>query len=174
MKSGVTVTKDRVLDLLKAVRELRKTRVLVGIPDSTAERDPEPGEPNKMEPTEAQIGYWMEFGVPSQNVPARPFLVPGVQKAMNKIIPEMNKAAEGALRGDTAKVDAAITRIGEFAVTSVKEGILNGVPPPLAPATLARRRARGSTRETPLVDTGAFLNSITYVVTKTGSGTRRK
>jgi hypothetical protein len=58
-------------DVIEAISQLSNKDVLVGIPDSAPERTDTPI-------TNAQIGYVMETGSPAHNVPARPFLVPGV------------------------------------------------------------------------------------------------
>jgi hypothetical protein len=57
--------------------------------------------------------------------------------------------------------------LGQQMVSDVNQTVRSGagVPPPLKPATIARK---GSSR--PLVDTGRLLSAITWVVTLAGRG----
>ena len=65
-----TVKSDRTRTVFDGIRSALKMEVLVGIPDSSADRAPSPGEKNP--PNNALVGYWNEFGVPEKNIPARP------------------------------------------------------------------------------------------------------
>ena len=161
----VTVTKDRTKEILEAVKALTSKEVLVGVPEASAERDPEPGETEKP-PSNSEIGYWQEFGVPEKNIPARPFLIPGVESALERIIPRLKRAGVQALEGDVSKVDAQFTAVGLMAVSAVQQKIVDGPFVPLAPLTLAKRKARGRTGEKPLLDTGALRQAQTFVVAK--------
>lgn len=150
----------------KAIKELAGKRLLVGIPQ---DKDPRPGEPIG----NAGLGFIHEFGSPAVNIPPRPFLIPGVESAMPQITRELRAAAVAALDGKSA--DQGLGRAGIIAVRTVQARIAAGIPPPLAPATVARRRIRtpGSSyrrRATtpadviPLIDTGQMLRSITWVI----------
>ena len=158
----VTVTKDHLDEVLKSVRDLTKSRALIGVPDVNAGRDDD-------EPiSNAEIGYIMETGSPSQNIPPRPHLIPGVEGARDKIANHLAVGARKALGGDGGAVDIALHRAGLEGSTAVKRKIDEGPFEPLAPRTLQARKARGRTGEKPLIDTGQYRNSITYVVRKKG------
>lgn len=156
----VKITKDRLPDLLKAIRDLTSKEVLVGIPDTAAGRDGDGPISN------AEIGYLMETGSPSQNIPERPHLVPGVQVAREKIERRMKAGAEAALSGKSADIDATLTAVGITAENAVKAKITEGPFAALSPKTLAKRRAKGRTGEKPLIDTGQYRRTITHVVRK--------
>ncbi|MGO4738642.1 hypothetical protein AB4099_18990 [Bosea sp. 2KB_26] len=158
---SLKVTKDRVPDLLRAVRDLTKSEVLVGIPDAEAGREDGPI-------SNAEIGYLMETGSPSQNIPERPFLVPGVESARERIEKRMRSAGEAALAGRRDDVSTAFEKAGIEASSAVKAKISDGPFTPLSPKTLAKRRARGRAGEKPLIDTGQLRRAITYVVRKKG------
>lgn len=158
---SLKVTKDRTNDVLKAMAGLTKNHVLVGIPDSTPERD-------DGEMSNAQLGYIHEFGSPAQNIPARPFLVPGVNDAKSAVAKQMEAGIKKTLTGDKSAADKALHAAGLTAENAAKAKINSNVPPPLSPRTLAQRRARGVTRENTLVDTGQLRNSITYVIRPKG------
>lgn len=163
----LTITRDIWPSVLKATEGLAKTEVLVGIP---GEEDP------REDATigNAAIGYIHEFGAPAANIPARPFLEPGVRGALDQIGDILQKGAEAAMNGDKQTSTQSLDAAGFTAVNGVIERIRSNIPPPLAPATIRRRRTRtpGSTYRrqaataadvTALIDTGQLLHSITYV-----------
>lgn len=155
----VKITKDRVPALLKAVRDLVKQEVLVGIPAENAGRDDEAPINN------AELGYLHEYGAPAANIPPRPFLVPGVQGAEGKFTPHLKAAAQAAISGESGKVSQGLARAGIVASTSVKRKIDQGPFAPLKPETIRRK---GSDK--PLLDTGQMRNAVTSVVRKKGEG----
>lgn len=155
-------TKSNTAQFRKALELLLKREVLVGIPAANAARDPEPGETTTA--TNALIGYVMEYGSPAQNIPARPFLHPGVANAREGIELHMKKAGQLALRGKQDEIGQELEKVGLIAAASVQKKITDGPFQPLKPATLAARRRRGRTGDRPLVDTGQLRRAITYIV----------
>lgn len=172
MKSGVTLTKDNSADLNRALAALTKTQVLVGFPSSGKERDPEPGE--LAQPmTNAALAYIHNNGSPAANIPARPFMEPGVASAQGDITGVYAKAAKAALdRPANAEsiVDAAHHRVGLTAQDAIQSKIEAGIPPALAASTMAaRKRKHGADASaTPLIDTAQMKNAVTYVLRPKG------
>ena len=164
----MAVTKDGVPALMASIKALTKDRVLVGIPAEKADREPDPSDP-KPDLNNAEIGYLNEFGAPEQNLPARPHLVPGIQRALPKIEEAYKAAATKALGGDQAAVKSAETKVGFIATSSVKLLIAEGLSPPLSEATLDERKRRGVTRTNPLQDTGQYRNNIDFVIRPAGT-----
>lgn len=155
------VVKDNVAAVLAAIQGLVSRQVLVGIPSAKAERqNDEPGEPIN----NAQLGYIHEFGSPQANIPARPFLLPGVEMVEDKVADRLQKAAKAAIKGDSNKVEAELHAAGLAAQAGARFQLNSGEHEALAPSTVAARRRRGRTGDKPLVDTGQLRNSITYVV----------
>lgn len=153
---------DRLKEVLQSISGLVDKQVLVGIPDSAPERkDDEPL-------SNAAIGYIQETGSPANNLPARPFLVPGVASAEEKTVPQLQKAVEAALDGDLPRAEKRMASAGLAAQSSVRAKINSGIAPQLKASTLAARRRRGRTGTVPLIDTGQLRNSITYVIRKKG------
>lgn len=149
---------DRLKEVLQSISGLVDKQVLVGIPDSAPERkDDEPL-------SNAAIGYIQETGSPANNLPARPFLVPGVASAEEKTVPQLEKAVEAALDGDLPRAEKRMASAGLAAQNSVRAKINSGIAPQLKASTLAARRRRGRTGTVPLIDTGQLRNSITYVI----------
>ncbi|RRA01906.1 hypothetical protein [Burkholderia cepacia] len=187
----VKMTKDNLDAVLKSISSLVQRQVLVGVPDSTAGRKDE-GEPI----SNAEIGYIMETGSPANNVPARPHLVPGVEDALPRVTPQLQRGVSAALNGNLDKVEQALGAAGTLSVSSVRLRIRNNIPPPLAPSTVAnryrQRRTKGPRKAEkdyaalidagaqaagvslaeiqsaagiiPLINSGEYLKSITYVV----------
>lgn len=152
----VTITKDLLPTVLKRVRDLTNQRVLIGIPQAENARDD--GSPIG----NAAIGYIQEHGDPERNLPARPFLMPGVQAVQDKSIARLRKAGEAALLGGDPIPQ--MTAAGLEAEASVKNMITNIIPPPLSARTLAERKAAGFQGETPLIRTAQLRNAITHVI----------
>jgi hypothetical protein len=155
-------TTSHTAQFRKALDGLLKREVLVGIPASNAARDPEPGESPAA--TNALIGYVHEYGSPAKNIPARPFLHPGIADARADIEVHMKKAGQMALAGKMDEISQELEKVGLIAQVSVQRKITEGPFEPLAPATLAARRARGRTGTNPLLDTGQLRRAISYIV----------
>jgi len=153
---AISVKTDRIPEMLKAVENLTKKEVLVGIP-AGADR-PNDGPPN------ALLGYVHEFGSPARNIPPRPFLHPGIRSAQAQIEAAFRKGADAALDGDEKAGDVALNSAGLIGMTAAKKMITSGSFTPLKPATIAARRRKGFFSEKPLVVTGSLINSITYVI----------
>ena len=151
---------DRLQEVVKAIDALVKKEVLVGIPDGSPDRSD--GEPI----SNAAIGYIQETGSPINNIPARPFLVPGVADVQDKVAAQLGKGAGAALDGDLEAAVRQMGAAGMIASGSAKNKINSNIQPALAESTLEARRRRGVTRENTLVDTGSLRNAITYVIRK--------
>lgn len=182
-KSLVT---DNLPALMRSLADLVKRDVLVGVPESTAARD---GTINN-----ATLAYIHDNGSPASNIPARPFMVPGIRGAQDRIAGRLKGAAFAALDGKPAIVEQQLTAAGVAAVSGIRGVIRAGIDPALSPATVAARRhsrqassmrkgektylahiasgmgaaeAQSAAGITPLVNTGALRASITYLIRKT-------
>lgn len=176
-----TIVQDHMAKVLRDIRNLVKREVMVGVPSNKVGRL-EKGETIN----NATIGYIMEYGSPAKNIPPRPHLIPGIAAAKPAIIERFEKAAQAALQGDVAETDRQLSAAGMLAASSVKALITAGLSPALADATLAsrvrrNRAAKGAAAELarraqgaapasdlakPLIESGQYRNSITYVLKK--------
>lgn len=163
-KPGVKMTYDRVPQVQAMMEGLSASRVLVGIPADDAARKPEPGE--KVDINNATIAYIMENGSAAANIPARPFLIPGVSDARDRIAGIFRSGLQKVAAGLDPDIDRTLHRVGLVAQASVRNKINTGPLAPLAPATLRARRRRGRTGEKPLIDTGQLKNAVNYVVAR--------
>ena len=184
MNIKITNGIDKIDAIFKSLDKLKEKDVLVGIPsDNTGRED---GEVNN-----AMIGYVHEHGSPAQNIPARPFLIPGIEDVQPFVETEQKKAIVAALDGKPNKIDSYLNRIGLKAVNSVKKRINSGDFAPLDEKTIKNRyrsRQTQSMRKAekefmkrvnagedsalvqadvgikPLINTGQLRNAITYIV----------
>lgn len=179
MKSKI-LKSDKLGEVLKGIDALVGKRVLVGVPGKTADRNQDEYGPMN----NATLGYINEFGSPASNIPARPFLVPGVEEGMDAIAARLEKAAVAATNNDPGAVDKQLHAAGLEAQTAVREKITTGPFEPLKLSTLrarARKGRKGAKEEIasrlagnepnpenarPLIDTGQLRNSISYVIRK--------
>jgi len=182
------VERDRTDELARTVEMLSRVEVLIGIPsdgdqphysqdggiagsDSKEQRRDDGAGGIR---SNATLGYIHEHGAPSANIPARPWLGPGVEESRDRWLSYMRQAAEAALSltNDSQSVmERGLHAAGMTAVSSTKRRIVDGLQPELSQRTIDRRRARTPSRQaqtsvdvTPLVDTAQMLNSITYVI----------
>jgi hypothetical protein len=179
---------DAVRQLQKRIKALAAQQVLVGVPQVKAPREDD-GEHGPM--NNATLAYIHEHGSPAANIPARPFLVPGIKAVRLPVASELAKAARACIEGNAAATGVHLDRAGLIAQSSVRAKLSAGVPPPLQPETVARRHRGRGTRSMrgaeraylnligegaspaaaqeaagikPLVNTGQLRNAITYVV----------
>ena len=180
----VKKTKDNVEALLEKMRRLTDTEVFVGIPE-------EKGDRQEGAMTNAQLAYIHEFGSPAANIPARPFIHPGIRKAKSAITAIMKKGAQEALssKDKNAGMDV-FEKVGMTARNFVVREITNPDPAfaPLKAGTVrarlrktaaGRRKLKTLTKDglkqwaqgniKPLIDTGQLRAAITYVVRKRGA-----
>jgi len=184
----LVVIKDDVPAVVAAINELIQKEVLIGIPDSTANRDEE--EDGAM--NNATLGYIHENGSPKANIPARPFLVPGVEKSEEPAVARLKNAAKATLSGDVHKADKYLNDAGIIAMNGARREIQYGDFEPLKPSTIRNRhRQRGTKMRDnerqylelvsqgmapadaqaaagirPLINTAQLRNAITYVIRK--------
>eukprot|EP01037_Dinobryon_pediforme_P023422 gene23422-24868_t len=94
--------------LVERIKAMTKSEVLVGIPDQNAPRSADEDEARKAsgEPVNnAELGYIHEFGVPEQNIPARPFLIPGITAVKARLATILGNGVRKTLSGDGAAAE---------------------------------------------------------------------
>jgi hypothetical protein len=192
VKGRVIVKADKVSEVTRSLGRLLKKEVLVGIPEDTTTREDDAGPV-----TNAALGYIHEFGAPGSNIPARPFLIPGVRKSVNQYLPHLKGAAAAALDGKDSRAQQELVAAGIAAEIGAKNEMHTGNFVPLKPSTIrARLRGRGAKSRRageerylelvkqgispadaqaaagirPLIDTGQLSNAITSVVREVDRG----
>jgi len=148
----VSVTRDMAQELLMQLRTLAENEVLVGVPDINAAREDD-GE--KKPASNAQLAYIHDNGAPEQNIPARPFMVPGLQSRMAAIEGAMRNAgrltltldkAPGSMSQASTRAIQSLHRVGLIAQAAIRNKINEGIPPPLSPLTIAMRHHQRGTK----------------------------
>lgn len=161
--SGLVLKSDNLPKVLTAIKDLTNTDVLVGYPDTGPARDDVDGVP--VEITNAMIAFIQEHGSPIRNIPARPFMIPGIVLVQSRVVTLLRQAAIASLEGDKEKYMQILNQLGLVGVGGIQRAITRGEGwPPLSPVTLAARRARGVRRTRPLIDTGQLRQHVQYVI----------
>ena len=179
-ESGLHIVMDSTEDLVKAIALLTKNEVLVGFPEETTDRD-DPASA-ALGITNAALGYIHDNGAPEQHIPARPFMEPGMARAVDDVTDTLARAAEYALASKPEMTAKGFDQAGLQAVKGIQTVIREGIAPALADSTLRARAAKGrkgaakelGRRERglapgmfgaiPLMDTNEMLKSVSYVV----------
>jgi hypothetical protein len=139
LKFGVTT--DMTREFMKALKDMQAKEIVAGFPESEEERVDDDG--NAVPITNAAIAYVQNTGSPEQNIPARPFMVEGVELKREEIEDGMQMAGVAALDGDSQRVDRAFHAVGLQAKLGIQTKILDGPFEPLAESTLKARARRG-------------------------------
>lgn len=170
MSSSLTITHDGTTAFRKMIAELGKTEVLVGVPSDEEQPHLAVGDlgPNQridgVEISNAELAAIHDTGAPEANIPARPFMIPGVEKVKDAVEAHLKTATIGILAEDQTLFELELNRAGNTAVDGIRTTIEAGIPPPLSPRTLADRRARGISGTTPLLATRQLYKAISFVV----------
>jgi hypothetical protein len=165
----VKAIKTRLGGISTAFKALTDKVVLVGIPAANADRKDANSSKGV---TNAQIAYWNEYGVPENNLPARPHFAPAIASIEDQIAERLKVTATrvfSSLKGDVSEVEKNYHILGLMAQRAVQGKIRATLSPALSPRTLRARRTRKVAPRTgtqPLIDTGAYIQSITYVIQK--------
>lgn len=159
MKPAITLSRRDNLPELKArLRELARTEVLVGVPESNTTR-------KKGDVTNAELLYIHSKGSPLQHIPARPLVEPAITAPTNRdiIADKLRDAGASILDGKPAEARKGMKLTGMAAVSLIKSWFTDPRNnwAPNAPSTIKRK---GSDR--PLIDLGALRRAITYVLRK--------
>lgn len=156
---GLFIKVDNIKKVFDAVEKLTNRSVYVGYPQSGPNRS------GTGEPTNAYLAFIHEHGAPNANIPARPFMIPGIISIRERIITMMKQTAILALQGEEQESVVKLNQLGFVAVAALQRAITRGEGwPPLSQRTLAARRRRGVRRTHPLIDTGQLRQHVEYVI----------
>lgn len=159
-KGKVTVDDKVWQDIRTRVAGLDKRKVRVGVLGSKGGNAVHEGGITMIE-----LAAIHEFGSPAAQIPERSFLR-RTFKASSVWLPAFQaKLVRNVIVGKVG-VEQALGLLGTKCAAMVKHTIVGGehIPPPLKPATIARK---GSDR--PLVDTGRLVNAIDYEIVDSGA-----
>lgn len=159
IKPGVTIFKDEEDNIRQAVKRMANRRLTVGVLSDKTDRV-------DGNITNAALAYIHETGMPSKNIPARPFLVSGIKDVKPNIERYMKRMATAEFDGENDKIRDSLQTIGRIAVAAIKKRISTGTFVPLAESTIEKRKGRGVTTTQPLFDTKQLYRSIGYRITE--------
>ena len=171
--------KDNSAGVLKAMNQLTKSRVLVGVTQQKSSRKDEPI-------NNAELTYILTNGSPLQHIPATPIIEPAIEAPDNKaaISREMQEGASSALDGHQMEFKKFMRRAGMTAQNAVKAWFVDPRNnwPENAPSTLRQKeraaRKKMGKRIGPLeqtrrnIDTSALRNSMSYALEVDGKRER--
>ena len=172
--------------LISRIKNLRKRKLMVGIPERNNVRDEEginnaqllyilshgvrrksmreemqPKLDAGMKYSAAYQLYIMSHGSPLWQIPPRPVLEPALEAHADKIGELFAAVIKAACKGDEQATQRAIHRCGMAAQNYCRDWFTdprNGWPPN-SPITIARKKSAR-----PMIDTGTMRKAITYVV----------
>ena len=139
----VKMVMDRVDDIFGAVENLAKTHLLVGVPEDHDNRN-DPDQKNKI--GNAALAYIHNYGSERANIPARPFMEPGIENSKEIIQAQFKKAVNAAFNGASERSDNALAACGMAVAENIKQIIVDGIAPPLKRDTVAQRRVGRKTK----------------------------
>lgn len=112
--------------------------------------------------TVAQYAAYNEFG--TTKIPPRPFLRPTMEERQEEWTEAIKGSVSSSLKSGQFNNRSILEVIGEGAVKDVKARIMSNVPPPNAPSTVARKKAKGIEPIRTLVETGLMHASVEYKI----------
>ena len=137
-------------EIEKRIREMeKKPHVTVGIQGDKAAMPHQGGS----ERTNGDIAAIHEFGI---GVPKRSFVL-GYADEEKSAIHKKSRFLVSAILGRKMTLKAALDTLGLFVQNGMKNRIKRHIAPPNAPATVRKKKSN-----TPLVDLGTLVGSITY------------
>ena len=156
---AIIVVRNNIKKLFRTSIKMNSHSVFAGVPQGNAERSDSEVINN------ATLAYMNDNGSPANNIPARPFMRPGIEAVQPQITEELKRAAKMALDSkELSEIVRVMHRVGLTCQSSIRELVNDGIEPALSPRTIAARIKKGVTTTKPLVVTGSLRNSITYVV----------
>lgn len=143
---------DRIMQRIRQLRDelAKRNGVLVGVPKAAGSDE----DGTKI----AVIAAVQEFGSADGRIPERSFLRVPLSAEQKRFTETIRRMVPEVVHG-TATTRQMLDMVGDQAVGVVQQAISEGIAPANAPSTVKRK---GSS--TPLVDTGALRQAITYVI----------
>lgn len=117
----------------------------------------------------AGIAAQNEYGNPSKNIPARPFLRPTVRAKQNEW-KDIAMRGSRAVLANKATAAQVMELIGRAAVADIQKTISLLQEPPLSPRTIAARLAKRKDKKhvgaltKPLIDTGIMFATLISII----------
>jgi len=144
-------------DILSRVKTATSSSVRVGIQEPEAAKI----HPGREDITILEVGMINEFGSEAADVPERSFLRSTMREKEGEIV-ELEAEAAYKVVMEQVPAHIALDRVGKITAEFVQRKILDDrVPPPNAPATIAKKGF-----DHPLVESGVLAESITHRVVR--------
>ncbi len=108
--------------------------------------------------TMVELGAIHEYGAPKANIPERSWLRSTADEKKNEWMALLERALVQVVRG-RLDVQTAMELVGQRCVSDVQKKIRSNIPPALAAETIRRKGSSVA-----LIDSGRFVQSISYEV----------
>lgn len=193
MVSNFKTVQDNMPELFHALEELKKTDVLVGIPERESSRETDDinnaellyihthgirksemrkemqeNVDNGSPYSEAYQMYIQEHGSPLWHSPPRPVLEPAIADKKEQIAEQLSKAMTSLLDGNSQETTICLHKAGQVAENSARDWFIN---PKNGWAPNSQKTIERKGSEQPLIDTGSMRKAITHVVRSKGAET---
>ena len=110
----------------------------------------------------AEYASFNEFG--TTKIPPRPFLRPAMEERREEWTEAVAGSMSASLKGGQFSNRSVLEVIGRNAVKDVQLRIMSNTPPPNAPSTVARKKAKGIDPVRTLYETGLMHASVEYKI----------
>ena len=153
--------KDRTSQVISRVKGLRDIGLYVGVFEG----------PRRIGSnlTNAELANILENGTDDGRLPARPFIIPGLQESRIRWISHIKASGEAALDGKRRVAQNQLHKAGQAAVDGIQNKMIEGPFTPLSEKYVKRSKWRSGTRPQggrrvggALLDTGQLFNAIEY------------
>lgn len=170
MSVKITENGDGFEKIEKAIQELHKAKVYVGVPQEESSR-------SNGQLTNAELLFIHTNGSPINKIPARPVIEPAVEENIDRIAGLLRDAAIAASEGDGDTAEALLGDAGTFAANAANQRFGSAALAPNADITIhggwMRNKVngrpvyvKGKKSALPLIDEGALKGSILHIIEK--------
>lgn len=141
------------------MEKLGNSYVLIGFQEGTVTKSQVKGNRRKQPgKSMAQIAAENEFGVPSRNVPARPFMRTSFDENRDRINQAIASEYDKIIDGQST-VKKSLNLLGLFMTDLIQQKIRAIHQPPNSPRTIAAKKS-----SKPLIDFGQMIQSVRHKV----------
>jgi len=142
-------------EFTREVKDIKGSYTKVGFPSDSKAKEEDGG-------SVVDIALYNQFGVPSKNIPARPFMSLAYDKNKHKINEFKAKQYE-LVKAKKSSAEKALMAIGEFMIGLIRKEITDLKEPANKEST---KKRKGSSN--PLIDTGIMRSSVTQSINMKG------
>ncbi len=142
--------------MIAKLEALKKRTTDAGRANAVSGKKVSVGVLGKGDSTMVVIAASNEYGTSDGHIPSRPFLRTALRHS--SLVPFVRRQALAYFRG-SQELDKALSLIGIYMTSLIQKQIGSNMPPPNAPATIAKKKSSAT-----LIDTGRLRQSISWEI----------